>query len=270
MDRAQAFDAMAVEELAALWCRLQHVGMKDTSEESDAATEYFDWLPRRAPERALDVILAVLRSDAGTPVLMELNSRLFPALLNEHGAALLRRIEGEVRGNERFRWLVAGSGWWLDGRHISRLLAGEDARKAWYADYDAQKHATPAIDFHALSVTERARTWIAQKTKPHAEQDDNWMRLVDFEEHLLNNDPDGALDLILEVLRIETDERVLGLLAAGLLECVISTKTIERIEREAAANARFVWLLGGVYYWSEPEPLKARLDAIVQGRHWEN
>jgi hypothetical protein len=26
--------------------------------------------------------------------------------------------------------------------------------------------------------------------------------------------------------------------------------------------------LGGVWYWEDPEPLKARLDAIVQGRHW--
>jgi hypothetical protein len=59
-------------------------------------------------------------------------------------------------------------------------------------------------------------------------------------------------------------------LAAGLLEDVISMDTIDRIEREANADDKFRWLLGGVWYWNEPEPLKARLDAIVQGRHWDN
>jgi hypothetical protein len=96
------------------------------------------------------------------------------------------------------------------------------------------------------------------------------MRVYDFCDQLLADDPDGALDLILEILRLETDQGLLGLLAASLLECVISDRTIDRIEREAASNPRFLWLLGGVWYWSEPEPLKARLDAILQGRHWEN
>jgi hypothetical protein len=62
---------------------------------------------------------------------------------------------------------------------------------------------------------------------------------------------------------------VLAVLAAGLLEDVISAKTIDRIEREAAANEKFRWLLGGAWYWhNNPESLKERLDAIVHGQHW--
>jgi hypothetical protein len=268
--RARAFDAMTADELAAVWCRLQLVGMKGETEESRAAQDYFDRLPDRAPARTFDLVLAVLRTEAATPVLMQLNDRLFRRLLQTHGAAWRDRIAAEVEANPRLRWLVAGSGWWLDGAHMSLLIAGEEARKAYYADYNAQKNATPPLALTAMTVTERARAWIEQKSKPPAAQDENWMRVYDFTDDLVSNDPDAALDLILEVLRIETDERLLGLLAAGMLECVIGTRTIDRIEREAAVNPRFVWLLGGVYYWNEPEPLKARLDAILQGRHWEN
>jgi len=57
-------------------------------------------------------------------------------------------------------------------------------------------------------------------------------------------------------------------LAAGLIEDAVSVRTIDRIEKEAAANPKFRHLLGAVWYWDEPDELKARLDAIVQCEHW--
>lgn len=83
-----------------------------------------------------------------------------------------------------------------------------------------------------------------------------------------DSNPDAVIDLVLDVLKIEDNDAVLGLLAAGPLENAISMTTIERIEREAAAHDKFRWLLGGVWYSSAPEPLKARLDAIVQDQRW--
>lgn len=83
-----------------------------------------------------------------------------------------------------------------------------------------------------------------------------------------DSNPDAVIDFVLEVLKIEDNDAVLGLLAAGPLENAISMTTIERIEREAAAHDKFRWLLGGVWYSSAPEPLKARLDAIVQDQRW--
>jgi Family of unknown function (DUF6869) len=61
---------------------------------------------------------------------------------------------------------------------------------------------------------------------------------------------------------------MLALLAAGPLEDVISMETIDRIEREAAANKRFHDLLGGVWYYRAPDELKARLDALVRQNRW--
>ena len=48
---------------------------------------------------------------------------------------------------------------------------------------------------------------------------------------------------------------LLSLLAAGPLEDVISMETIDRIEREAAADKRFHDLLGGVWYFRAPDEL---------------
>jgi CRISPR/Cas system-associated protein Cas7 (RAMP superfamily) len=56
--------------------------------------------------------------------------------------------------------------------------------------------------------------------------------------------------LILAILNIETNEGLLALLAAGLLEDVIGMEVID-----------------GVWCSNENEHLKARLNAIVGGRH---
>ena len=79
-------------------------------------------------------------------------------------------------------------------------------------------------------------------------------------------DPDRTIDLILDILKIETNPVLLSLLAAGPLEDVISLETIDRIEREAAADKRFHDLLGGVWYYRAPEEVKARLDALIGRR----
>ena len=58
------------------------------------------------------------------------------------------------------------------------------------------------------------------------------------------------------------------MLAAGPLEDVISMRTIDRIEREAAADKRFRGLLGGVWYFRATDELKARLDALIGDNRW--
>ena len=65
------------------------------------------------------------------------------------------------------------------------------------------------------------------------------------------------------MLKIETHPVLLSVLAAGLLEDVIDMRVIDRIEREAAADPRFLALLHGVWYSRKPDDVKARLDAIL-------
>jgi hypothetical protein len=94
------------------------------------------------------------------------------------------------------------------------------------------------------------------------------MALRDYDEELRVEDPERALAIIREVLKAESNENMLGYLAAGPLEDLITMDTIDMVEAEAACNERFLWLLGGVWYYTAPDELKARLDAIIRGRHW--
>jgi hypothetical protein len=62
--------------------------------------------------------------------------------------------------------------------------------------------------------------------------------------------PGVAFDFILEVLAMESNERVLGNLAAGPLEDLLGghgEQLMPRIEAEARCNRRFSKLLGGVW-----------------------
>ena len=119
-----------------------------------------------------------------------------------------------------------------------------------------------------MSLAELACAWVAQYSKSDRDRDDNFFAMMDYEGELREEDPDKAIDLIIEILKIETNPALLSLLAAGPLEDVISMATIDRIEREALACKRFHDLLGGVWYYRASDELKARLDALVGNHRW--
>jgi hypothetical protein len=269
-DEAKAFAVMPIPELAAAWCALQYVGLTYSDEKSYHAAVYFDHLPHEQPERAFALVLAVLRSEADKSVKMQLNQKLMTTLLHKHSALLFPDIESAAQELPQMRWLLGGSAWWAGDKTIKSRLEALADEESWRADEEARSAPKEAIDFPSLSAAELARVWVEQKSKPEKDQDDNWSELMDFERELLEKNPDAMIDMIVEVLKFETNRSVLGLLAAGPLEDAISYSTIDRIEREAAANAQFASLLGGVWYHNEPEDLQKRLDAIVQGRAWAN
>lgn len=263
----KTFDAMPVGELASLWCALQRVGLRDQTDGTWATTLYFDRLPHDRPDRALDLVLVVLGTEADKSVVMELNGRLMIALINAHAAHVVDRIEAEARRMPRLRWLLGGAYWWTSDEAIKarlEVIADEDA---WRADEEAHNTPATAIDFPHLTVAQLARVWLDQHGKPYKDHDANWQALCDHERELIESDPDKVLDLILAVLAIETNQAVLGLLSAGLLEDVISMDVIDRVEREAKTNERFCELLCGVWYSRVGEELKERLDAIVKKPH---
>jgi len=135
---------------------------------------------------------------------------------------------------------------------------------------DERARRTPQhpLDCGAMSVPELARAWVEQYSKSERDRDDNFFAIMDYERDLREEDPDKAIDVIVEILKIETNPVLLALLAAGPLEDVITMETIDRIEREASADKRFHDLLGGVWYYRASDELKARLDALVEGNRW--
>jgi hypothetical protein len=254
-------DAMPADELAAVFCALQYCGMREQVDDTWDTILYFDELPHDQPHRAFALVLAVLRSEAHKSVKMELNTKLFGTLIYSHGEEIIGDIEAEARTNAQLRWLAGGV---LCGdENVSRRLRALADSAAWSADHSERDRPKEKIDFPRLSIPELARVWLDQKTKPHKDQDDNWMALTEFMEELHRDNPDAVLDMILEILKVETDVGVLSFVSAGPLEDLISVRIIDRIEREAAANAAFRDLLKGVWYWNESHDLKKRLDAIT-------
>jgi hypothetical protein len=256
------FNALPVAELASVWCVLQRLSRRDRTGGAWAAKLYFDHLPHKMPDRALDLALEILRSETDKPTVMRLNDKLMQALIHAHGVDVIDRLEAEAKNNNGLRWLLGGIYIDPDERFTNRIAAIADV-DAWSADAFARNTPQQRLDCEALSLPELARAWVEQYSKSDRDRDDNFFTMMDYERDLRCENPDKAIDLILEILKIESNPVLLSLLAAGPLEDVISIETIDRIEQEAAANKRFRDLLGGIWYYRASDELKARLDALI-------
>jgi hypothetical protein len=266
-DADNFLNAMPVDELASLWAVLQRLSKRDQTSSAWAAKLYFDHLPHRNPDRALDLALEVLRSESDKPTVMQLNEKFMMSLMYAHGESVIDRIEAEASDNARLRWLLGGILLGPNAPLKQRILAIADL-KGWKADDIARRTPKQPLDCQAMTLTELAREWVEQHSKSDRDRDDSFFAMMDYESELRAEDPDRAIDLIVKILEIETNPALLSLLAAGPLEDVISMETIDRIEREAQANERFRDLLGGVWYYRASDELKARLDALVGENRW--
>jgi hypothetical protein len=261
-DACAAFDAMPVAELAARWRMLQFVGVKEQTEETWTATRYFNSLPHESPARAYDMVLAVLAAETDTSVRLRLHD-VMSTLVHAHGASLVDRIEADAADDAALRWLLGGGCWWTQDKAMEARLDAVADIEAFRVDFEAHKTRNAPIDFDALSIDELSRVWVEQTDKPFKDHDHNWQDFQDYQRELIEYDPDAAVDLVIAVLKIETNPFLLSVLAAGLLEDVIDMPVIDRIERQAAADPHFLALLGGVWYSRKPDDVKARLDAIL-------
>jgi len=261
-DAQAAFDAMPMAELAARWRMQQFVGIKQQTEGTWAAARYLDSLPHEQPRRAYEMVLAVLAAETDLSVRLRLHD-VFSTLIHAHGALLVDRIVADTTDNAALRWLLGGGCWWTQDKAMEARLEAVADVEAFRADYETHKTRNEPVDFDALSIDELARVWIEQTDKPFKDHDHNWQDFQDYQRELIEYDPESAIDLVVAVLKIETNPFLLSVLAAGLLEDVIDMPVIDRVEREAAADPRFLALLAGVWYSRKPDEVKARLDAIL-------
>jgi hypothetical protein len=261
------FDALSISELATMWCALQRISRRDQTGSVWAAKVYFDHLPGNQPDRALDLVLEVLATERDKATVMLLNDKLMLSLMFARGPEMIDRVEAEARDNAKLRWLLGGIRFGT-GKSFERRIDDVADRAAWDRDDAARHRPQHPLDCETMSVPALARAWVEQYSKSDRDRDDNFFTLMDFERDLREENPDRAIDLIVEILKIETNPVLLSMLAAGPLEDVISMKTIDRIEREAAADKRFRDLLGGVWYFRAPDELRARLDALIGDNRW--
>ena len=165
---------------------------------------------------------------------MQLNDKFMMALIYAHGGDVIDRIEREAVDNARLRWLLGGIHFGPDEPLLATATRRSPNSRRWRRDAAARQTPKQPLDCEAMSLAELARAWVAQYSKSDRDRDDNFFAMMDYEGELREEDPDKAIDLIVAILKIETNPALLSLLAAGPLEDVISMETIDRIEREAA------------------------------------
>ena len=81
-------------------------------------------------------------------------------------------------------------------------------------------------------------------------------------------DPEEAWACILEGIRRAPSEKVLGLIGAGALENFLGhhgDAFIDRVERQANADPRFLYVVGNVWKWEIPDPVWQRIQKLQAG-----
>lgn len=262
---ARELDAKPIKELARIWCANQFYRLQDKTERVRFTEEYFDHLPNEQPERAWALALAVLRTDADKVVKMQLENKFMSHVVNSGRPGMIDQVEAAAKADPQMRWLLGGIILWVRGAAVRERLEPYADRDAWSADKAVLQASPPQIDFASLSTAELARTWVDLFSQ-HSDlqfRNENYNDMHVYQQALIERDPGAALDLVLEVLRIEQNEDVLYQLASYVMHPLTGPGTIDRIEREAARNERLAWFIGGIARWAEDENVGARLDAIV-------
>lgn len=94
----------------------------------------------------------------------------------------------------------------------------------------------------------------------------------DFEYQAVYENPDLAIDLVLEVLKYAPSNSTKEVLAAGPLEQVLAnhgTDIIERVESLAKSNPDFASLLGGVWQNSMSTEIWLRVQSVWNRSGWD-
>jgi hypothetical protein len=270
--------ALPMEALGQGWRELCLASLRERTPGIDLFARFFDGLGANDPERACDFILAEIDGESDDEIVALIaREKLLMQLLYRNGARIGGRLEAAALERPRLRWLLGGVAWAIGGgmikdEDLKTLLLPVADRVAWDR-WVADTEGPPPPPFAEMAIPELARAWveIMPRSPVEKERDEAFRDLFDYQSDLVTEDPARGLELVREVLRIETHERLLGLLAAGLLEDLIRTEKEEVIgwvEAEAKRNERFRWLLGGVWYSRVAPEIARRIDAAEGGISW--
>lgn len=117
--------------------------------------------------------------------------------------------------------------------------------------------------------------WIswANWQREHANQGGNPFSVAYMElDWLVNDAPERAWETILDILADPHAEPILGTLAAGPLEDLLTyhgSMFIERVETRAMSDPHFATLLGGVWQCEMTDEIWHRVQAVWDRRGWD-
>ena len=115
-------------------------------------------------------------------------------------------------------------------------------------------------------------TWIRYQHKEDPPEDDpDFWSYCDFSD-LIQEKPEDAWLIILEILSRDNSETIVEILSAGPLEDLLATHGdgfIDRVEGEARKNPQFASLLGGVWQNAMSDELYSRVRSAWNRSEWD-
>jgi hypothetical protein len=122
-----------------------------------------------------------------------------------------------------------------------------------------------------MPLGELASMWCALQRVSRRDQAGSIWAIKLYFDHLPHRRPQGAFDLVLEVLKVETDKPTVMQLNDKFLLSLFYThgeEVMARVEHEAAHNDRLRWLLGGVHFGPE-DPMMPRIARLADSEAWQ-
>ena len=125
----------------------------------------------------------------------------------------------------------------------------------------------------AADIQLLAQNWVAYWKAGHESPEREELFWVNEREWALVADqPKVAFEMVIEVLRIDSSDKIQEVLSAGPLEDLLAKHgelIIESVEREAKANQKFAQLLGGVWQNTMADEIWRRVQAVWDRKGWD-
>lgn len=124
-----------------------------------------------------------------------------------------------------------------------------------------------------MDLNKVAQAWIEMwnlEVDDPARHQFEWVE--DFEYIAVYENPEVAIDLVLEVLNLNQGNNILEVLSAGPLEQVLAEhgpSVIDRVENLARTNKEFSSLLGGVWKNAMTEEVWAKVQQVQNRSGWD-
>ncbi len=235
---------------------------------------YFDGLGENDPDRACDFILASVADERDEELVASIgDGKMLGQLLLRHGALTQSRLTPAAAVSPRLRWLLGSAhglirGGLLDQPNVQATMLPLADRVAW--DTWLKENRKVVEDVESASLNELTAMWIEANARSPVERrrDDLHRTMFELCRHLASDNRMQGLEFVRCVLAQTDDWRLLGLLAAGLLEdlvCGEDEAVLTRVEADAARDPRFRRLLSGVWYQGVSPASAARIDKARDG-----
>lgn len=114
--------------------------------------------------------------------------------------------------------------------------------------------------------------WIRVMLKEDSDEHDPDFWAYSELDRMVDEEPEAAWPVILEILRRNQSTAILEVLSAGPVEDLLARHGeafVERVEQEARTDANFATMLGGVWQRTMSDEVYARIQRVWNRKGWD-